>query len=432
MGLIDYARLCRLILSFMPFLFRRLGQRISAIQHKRTYVPSDSPRNVVIIGGSFGGAALCKSLCETLPSGWRVTLVERNSHMHYTFAFPRYSVVPGYERNAFIPYDTTSIAKSPLAPEGVYRQVRGAVADVTSEAVVLVSGETLAYDYLVVATGASQPFPARLRSTDKESGCSELQSMQQGIREAGRIAVVGAGPVGVELATDIKSYYPEKEVTLVHSRGQLLNNWGKRLHDHVLPIVEGMGIKVILKQRPEVREAENGKLTSLEFPDGRIEEFDLVLRCTGQTPNSQLLQNLSASSISPDTKRILVKPTLQVTDPAFPQVFALGDVAETGGAKMARAALIQADVVSSNINSRVRGTEPNAIYHPQLMVEGALKLTLGKDTSVVYTNDEQGTDILLSGGGVPEDFDIARGWGVLGAKFQKDDSQQPQPKAAVA
>lgn len=36
--------------------------------------------------------------------------------------------------------------------------------------------------------------------------------------KAKNIAVIGGGAVGVELATDIKSYYPEKSVTLVHSR----------------------------------------------------------------------------------------------------------------------------------------------------------------------------------------------------------------------
>ena len=44
-------------------------------------------------------------LADAVPTGYRVVLVEKNSHFHFLFAFPRYSVVPGYERGAFIPYD---------------------------------------------------------------------------------------------------------------------------------------------------------------------------------------------------------------------------------------------------------------------------------------------------------------------------------------
>ena len=56
---------------------------------------------------------------------------------------------------------------------------------------------------------------------------------------------------------------------------------------------------------------------------------------TGQTPQSALLSTLSPSSIK-DNGFIKTLKTLQIDDPAYPNIFALGDVADTGAHKAAR------------------------------------------------------------------------------------------------
>ena len=75
---------------------------------------------------------------------------------------------------------------------------------------------------------------------------------------------------------------------------------------------------------------------------------------------------------------ILVKPTLQIEDAAFPNIFAMGDVADTGAPKMARSAIGQTGVVVNNILSLIRDRAPVAEYKSHRMVDAALKLTLGK------------------------------------------------------
>jgi NADH dehydrogenase FAD-containing subunit len=39
-----------------------------------------------------------------LPSGYRVVVIEKHDHFQFTWALPRFSVVSGHERKAFIPY----------------------------------------------------------------------------------------------------------------------------------------------------------------------------------------------------------------------------------------------------------------------------------------------------------------------------------------
>jgi NADH dehydrogenase FAD-containing subunit len=65
-------------------------------------------------------------------------------------------------------------------------------------------------------------------------------------------------------------------------------------------------------------------------------------------------------------------------DSKYSNIFALGDVAETLGPKMARAGLFQAEIVLANILEMIKGLPPSDTYKPLVSFEGAIKLTLGK------------------------------------------------------
>lgn len=273
----------RLIWAALPLMSRfavdRTVQKVQAIRHSYTYKAVPEPKNVVVVGGSFAGIMLVRRLAETLPTGYRVVLVERNSHIHFVFNFPRFSVIPGHEAKAFIPYN--NIVRG--APEGIFKQVTGTVKSVTDKDVLLESGERVPYEYLVIATGCSQPFPARLKSTEKAAGCAELRSFQRRVDAAKSIALIGGGAVGVEMAADIKSFSPEKQVTLIHSRAQLLPRFGKRLHDHASKALTDLGVELKLQERPtplthDKDETDSSTGSTLRFKDGHEEHFDLVVR----------------------------------------------------------------------------------------------------------------------------------------------------------
>jgi NADH dehydrogenase FAD-containing subunit len=284
--LIDYLRLIASIVPFVPFLFRRLVQKIYAFRHHYTYEAVVEPKNVVVVGGSFAGLPLLRRLVETLPTGYRAVLVEPSSHFNFVFNFPRYSVIRGHEAKAFIPHD--GLAKK--APKGIYKRVQDAVVRITAAPnggggevhLGASSDEPLPYEYLVVATGVSQPFPARARSADKAGGCAELRALQEHITATESVAIIGGGAVGVELAADVKSYYPAKKVVLVHSREKLLPRFGGRLHAHVLPALEKLGVEVVLGERPDIGGMNKAWAVSygpasLRFQDGREEAFGLVV-----------------------------------------------------------------------------------------------------------------------------------------------------------
>ncbi|KAI8686661.1 hypothetical protein LRP88_13090 [Fusarium phalaenopsidis] len=407
-----------LYLSFFKiittFTFRLAIQRVQSVVHRHTYRASPNPRNVVVVGGSFAGSYLVQRLANTLPSGYRVVLLEKQSHFNHAFAFPRNSVFSGRESKAFVPYD--NIADG--TPEGIFQRVCDEALEVTETDIEMAGGNRLSYDYLVIATGAAQPPPARLKSRDREGCITELQGFQQRISKADRIAVVGGGAVGVELITEIREKYPDKKLTLIHSRDQLLPRFGAKLHEFVLSALRAKNIEVLLKERPALP-AQSGQAvgeTQIALSTGEKRIWDLIIPCTGLRPRSDLLATYSPKSIA-STGEILVKPTLQVDHlpSSKGNIFAIGDVAQSGGAKQGRAALMQSEVVTSNIVSLIKNRTRMEEYKP-IYFEGALNLTLGKDLVLRYIQRGDFEWVKETKGDEDEDVGAGKQWKMLNAK----------------
>jgi NADH dehydrogenase FAD-containing subunit len=87
------------------------------------------------------------------------------------------------------------------------------------------------YDYLVMATGLKRHWPAVPKSGSYEEYLRDGKTFIEKItgsdptkHEGRRVVVIGAGAVGVEFAAEIKNYYPQIGVTLVHSLNNQMDN----------------------------------------------------------------------------------------------------------------------------------------------------------------------------------------------------------------
>jgi NADH dehydrogenase FAD-containing subunit len=100
-------------------------------------------------------------------------------------------------------------------------------------------------------------------------------------------------------------------------------------------------------------------------------------------------------------------------------IFAFGDVADHGGPRMARAGWIQASIVLDNVIAMIRGRVPTRVYKPNLFIEGAIKLTLGKTHSVMYGMDDDGSDVMFISRTGPLDLGIGRAWKEFGVDLNK-------------
>lgn len=357
------------------YWWRSLVDRVWALYHWYTYRPGD--KNILVVGGSWGGYTLARRLANGVPSGYRVVVVERATHHHHTFAFPRYSVVGGHEEKGFIPIGEQ---KPGQWPRGALEVLVGECVSVDEDSrnISLADGRTLDYEFLAIATGANVGEPANSQDGfAKDAAMNELKRNQKRIEASGTVAVIGAGAVGVELAADIKSVYPHKHVTLFCSRDRVLVRFPESVHEQASAELEKLGVDVRYRTRPG-REG-----NTIVLDDGRREDFDLVFKCTGEVPNSQGFEQFCDSR-----GYIKVTDTLQVQDNnPDGRIFCVGDVNNFDCPKMARSAMAQARVADANISTMAAAPGQKSYklstYTPA-EVEGALRLTLGLDKNILH------------------------------------------------
>lgn len=130
----------------------------------------------------------------------------------------------------------------------------------------------------------------------------------------------------------------------------------------------------------------DGSIFNVELQDGSSISTDFAVIATGQTPQSELIRALSPETID-DAGFVRVQRTLQISDTAYPNIFAVGDVADTGAHKAARPALRQAPVVVENIEHMTKD-EPLERYE---IAEGpAIHLSLGITKNIKFINSPGG------------------------------------------
>ncbi|KAK1579872.1 uncharacterized protein LY79DRAFT_563176 [Colletotrichum navitas] len=374
------------------------------------------PVNIVIVGASFAGYHAVRVIAASLPveGPYRLIIIEPNRHWQFTWTLPRFCVVEGHEHKTFIPYGTYL----PAGSESIVRWIHDRVSTITERTVTIQStGEEIPYSYMIIATGsgAGMTLPSRVGSTDKTEGIQLLQSFQQRIKAARDLVVVGGGAAGVELATDAKDRYPEKNVTLVHSRDAVMNRFGQDLQIRALEGLKQLGIEVFLGERTTTESPVDGLVT---LSSGRKIECDFLVNAIGQQPSSQLISEFVPEAIA-NSGRIKVKPTMQIGVDSLPNIYVCGDVAETGVTNPnARVAMKQATYAADNLLLALQGKQPTKLYH-QHWAYGFIKLTLGlhKSISAFGTGD---TELLFRSKNKAVTLMIERVWTHMGAKPYED------------
>ncbi|KAF7329738.1 FAD/NAD(P)-binding domain-containing protein [Mycena kentingensis (nom. inval.)] len=355
-------------------------------------------KTVVVVGGSYTGTYVVDRLAPLVYKTHHIVLIEKSSHFQHVFAFPRVSVVPGFEQKAFVPY-TNAFHQ---APRDAVSVVHGVVENILPNCVVLTDGQVIEYEYLVIATGTGRP-PLHLEW--KAAGMEVKRTLQERIREAQEIVVVGGGAYGLrayfphirknkeltnkELAFDAKELYPHKNVTLVHSRSHLMPHFHPRLHTIVMTRARTLGVRILLGRRAKIpREGfpTDGPRYTVALTDGTFLPADVALACIGGVPLSSPMFALSPGCIHPRTQEILVQPTMQITDTRFPRVFAVGDVAATNAHKSSGSGHRQAAVAVQNIEQMIRGERPESVYLPG---QRKIRLSLGLHSYVTFKNPEE-------------------------------------------
>ncbi|KAJ2868705.1 hypothetical protein FB639_004835, partial [Coemansia asiatica] len=322
---------------------------------------SDREINVVIVGISIAGMTVAKAVAALSKQGYpnlRVTAIDKNEYYYHAIGAPRAVVDKEFSKKLLIPLKTL-LRSSELDPEDPKHQfIQASVVSVTKNSVVLSDGQTIAFDYLVLSTGARNKVPAHYQGPTVADAQRHMSLINDNVQRAKDILIVGGGPVGVEIAGEIAFAFKDKNVTLVHSAERLLPlNFKPGLSNGAVDKLERLGVKVVLNERIGIPSDTKFDCSirplTLSGSSGAKYSSDLQILTTGITYESDYLRDLETAlnvSLRHSNGSIKVKPTLQLDCDSMSNVFVPGDVNSLpAGAKYAVKAKEQAVSVASNL-----------------------------------------------------------------------------------
>ena len=189
--------------------------------------------------------------------------------------------------------------------------------------VITAAGHRLDYDRLVLATGAA-PRQLPVDGVDLKGVMSfrDLHDVRTLLSlPPGRVVVVGGGFLGLEAADALVKQ--GHDVTLVHSRGHLLNQQLDEAAGHRLQQdLEARGLKFVMKARTQtIEDNGRGAVAAVQLGDGQRLPADYVVQAVGIVPRMALAEQAGLTV----NQGIRVDDTLQTFDPA---IYAIGECVE--------------------------------------------------------------------------------------------------------
>jgi NADH dehydrogenase len=318
---------------------------------------SQQPARICILGGGFGGLYTALRLSQ-LP--WEksekpeIVLVDQSDR--FLFSPLLYELLTGELQT----WEIAPPFEELLAGTGV-RFYQGVVAgiDIQEQRVQLQDGPEIRYDRLVLGLGGETPmdlvpgamsyaFPFRAL-TDAYRLEERLRVLEESEADKIRIAIVGAGYSGVELACKLVDRFGERvRMRLVEMTDQILRTSPEFNRQAATKALEARGVWIDLETKVEVIEP---NAIALEYKN-QVDTIpvDLVIWTVG-TRVSPVVRSLPLKQSQ--RGMLTTTPTLQVVD--RPEIFALGDLADCRDAEgqqvpaTAQAAFQQADYAGWNI-----------------------------------------------------------------------------------
>lgn len=319
-------------------------------------------KKILIVGGGFGGIKAALELSKH--DQFEVTLLsDRDDFRFYPALFETAS---GRSSQA------SSIPLTEIFKGKRVKLAKGSVTTLNRDQKTLqaTNKQTYSYDVLVLALGVITNFFG-IKGLDKYAygikSLDEAKRLRQHIHqlvvdnESNEYVIVGGGPTGIELAGVLPAYIKhvakqhklalQPHIDLVEAAPHLLPRMRKSFSKKVEKQLRRLGIKLYLGQAVQAETAEALQVS------GHSIKSHCVVWTAGVTNHPFLKQNNFNLS---DHGKALVDQYLS----AEPNIYIIGDNANTPYSGMAQTALYDGKFVASNLVRIARGKNPKA-YKPK-------------------------------------------------------------------
>ena len=292
----------------------KVGQERKHLRPKRQSGLTASPERIVIVGGGAAGYAAAEMLRRV---GYQRSLVMLSS-------------------DAALPYDRPNLSKDylagtipfdyvPLRDESFYQQngieiqpgKNVAKVDVGLHEVLLSTGEKVAYDRLLLATGAE---PVRLTDSGAERphvytlrSLADSNAIIEAARTSNRAVVIGASFIGLEVAASLRARKLEVHVVAPDKR-PMERILGPEMGEFIRTLHQQHGVIFHLETDPQAIDG------AVHLENGEAIKADLVVVGIGVRPRLGLAENAGLKL----DRGVVVD---QYLGTSAPNIFAAGDIA---------------------------------------------------------------------------------------------------------
>ncbi|KAH8814679.1 hypothetical protein DL96DRAFT_1535093 [Flagelloscypha sp. PMI_526] len=342
---------------------------------------SKTNKQTVVIIGSGSGGSLAHSLAPKLDAS-KHELILISPLPYYMLLIPALRMNITSEGNL----DSTEKAMIPLDnlfPPGVPgRHIQGVVTSIEENTVSLEDGTAVDYDILVLATGSKWTGLLQFPFNNGEKAVqSYIEKQRAAIASAKDVIIAGGGSVGVELAGEIRHFYPKTKVTIVHSGNTPLNKaYPEKYRRAVKRRLEQGKVNVIYNDY--IDDFPEAPVKTVRTRNGRELKADLVVSARGPTPDVSILKSspfLSNTTTSENTVRI--SPTFQVQ--GHSNIFAIGDIIDWPEQKQIGKTAAHTSVTEYNILALLQGKDKESLKKYQGSKE-MIAITFGPDGGITY------------------------------------------------
>lgn len=329
---------------------------------------------IVVVGASMGGLRAAEQLRA---AGWDGAITVVGEEVHPPYNRPPLSkellAHPGSPEDALA---TVALRQRPTMETVDWRLgVRVVASDLQGQTVTLASGEQLAYDGLVIASGIR---PRRLHVPGPTVGRHVVRTLEDALglhrqmRPGARVVVVGCGFIGCEVAATAREL--GCEVHLVEgSRGPMHRVLGEEVSVIMRDWLVGRGIQIVTGHSVEEYLTAEGiqddggpaLAAGVRLADGTEIQGDVVVEAVGSVPNTEWLEGNGLDL----TDGVVVDERLRVAGAGH--AVALGDIAryqdpwaegEMRRVEHWQGAIDMAKTAARTLVADLTGSEPPAAY----------------------------------------------------------------------
>ena len=320
-------------------------------------------KHLVMLGAGHAHVHLLSTLAAQPLASVQITLVAPYPRQLYS------GMVPGFVAGHYALEDCVIPLEPLLAKNGVTWLKRSAVGlDATTRQLTLDDGSTLAYDVLSVNTG---PVQDRAKIEQIMPGARKHALFMRPIETFGalwpqvvtlsesralRVAVIGAGAAGLELAMAMAQRLPTSSITLISGLAPVAANYPLAVQQRVLQALKQRHITVLPEQAVGLQAGEvllaNGARLVCDVP---------VIALGGQAPAW-----LAGSGLARDEQGFIAVDACQRAT-GHPEVFAVGDVSTRVDLPLARSgvyAVRAGPALLANLTATITGTPPRPHLPP--------------------------------------------------------------------